>query len=213
MVTRDSTDQPAAGLYSICYVNGFQTQPGVDWPSQLVLTTDNGEPLIDENWPDEKILDISTDVNQDEIAALLDASLKSCASEGFQAVEFDNFDSYTRSGSQLTASDAKKFAGRLVSRAHQLGLAAGQKNAAELLQSGRSEVGFDFAVVEECDQFQECAAYTDVYGPLVIDIEYTDALRRPFAKFCADPERPQIASLRDRNLVGLGSAEYAFENC
>lgn len=100
-----------------------------------------------------------------------------------------------------------------MSSAHQLGLAAGQKNAAELLQRGRNEVGFDFAVVEECDQFEECAAYTDVYGPLVIDIEYTDALRRPFAEFCADPERPAIASLRDRYLVGFGSADYEFENC
>lgn len=27
IMTRDRSDRPAAGLYNICYVNGFQTQP------------------------------------------------------------------------------------------------------------------------------------------------------------------------------------------
>ena len=36
---RDRSDDPAEGLYSICYVNGFQTQPGEldTWPDDLVL--------------------------------------------------------------------------------------------------------------------------------------------------------------------------------
>ena len=48
VVVRDRTDEPLEGAYSICYVNGFQTQPGElsDWPSGLLLEKD-GEPLID----------------------------------------------------------------------------------------------------------------------------------------------------------------------
>ncbi len=52
IVERDSTDRPAAGRYSICYVNGFQTQPGTlaEWerraPSAL-LRDDSGELVAD----------------------------------------------------------------------------------------------------------------------------------------------------------------------
>lgn len=37
VVVRDSTDMPEPGLYSICYVNGFQTQPGAEWPVELLV--------------------------------------------------------------------------------------------------------------------------------------------------------------------------------
>ena len=37
VVVRDSTDMPEPGLYSICYVNGFQTQPGAEWTVELLV--------------------------------------------------------------------------------------------------------------------------------------------------------------------------------
>ena len=64
IVTRDRTERPAPGRYNICYVNAFQTQPGelTFWKSKhpSLLLRDGGAPLIDENWPDEVILDIRT---------------------------------------------------------------------------------------------------------------------------------------------------------
>ena len=213
VVERDSLDEPADGLYSICYLNGFQTQPGVEWPDGLVLHDASGERLVDPNWPDENIIDISTPDRRQRAAERLYADIDSCAAKGFDAVEFDNLDSYGRSGDRLTLDDAVQFASLLTDHAHAAGLAVGQKNTGELGARGRDEIGFDFAVVEECDQFDECASFTDVYGDRVIDIEYTDALRRPFDEVCADAATPATTILRDRDLTPKGSADYVYEHC
>lgn len=212
IVARDSTELPAEGLYSICYVNGFQTQPGEVWPDALLVQAD-GHPLADPNWPDEYLIDVSSAANRADAAARLAPVIERCAASGFDAVEFDNLDSYTRSEGLLTVDDALAFAALLVEQAHDVGLAAGQKNTAELGPVGRDEAGFDFAVVEECAQFDECAAYTDVYGPAVIAIEYTDALSRPLDELCADPATPPITVLRDRLLTPAGEPEHVFDHC
>ncbi len=213
VVTRDSLEAPASGLYSICYVNGFQTQPGADWPDDLVVLDAAGDRVVDPNWPDENIIDISTAEKRSQAAERLFPAIDGCGDKGFDAVEFDNLDSYTRSGGVLTLDDAVAFATLLVDRAHAEGLAAGQKNTGELGTRGRDDIGFDFAVVEECDQFEECASFTDVYGERVIDIEYTDELRRPFDEVCADAATPSSTILRDRDLTPEGSADYVYEHC
>jgi hypothetical protein len=109
-VARDSTDSPDPDRYSICYVNGFQSQPAdrEAWLAEpdLVLTDDAGEPVIDENWPDELIFDLSTDDRRARIAERVGASITRCAESGFDAVEIDNLDSYTRSDGRLTVEDA-----------------------------------------------------------------------------------------------------------
>ena len=208
LVVRDSTELPAAGRYSVCYLNAFQTQPGETPTDGLLLTDGASEPIADPDWPDEYLIDIGTDAASQRAAD----GIARCADAGFDAVEFDNFDSFTRSDGLLDADDALAFARSLVDEAHAAGLAAGQKNAAELTAHGR-EAGFDFAVAEECDVFEECAAYTDVYGDAVIAIEYTDDVRRPFAEICADPDRPASMILRDRDLVPAGQPGYVFDHC
>ena len=213
VVARDSLDNPEPGLYSICYVNAFQTQPGAEWPDALVVLEASGARLVDPNWPDENIIDISTATKRVDAAARVMAMIDRCASAGFDAVEFDNLDSYTRSQGALTLDNAVDFATVLVAHAHELGLAAGQKNTGELGTRGRDDIGFDFAVLEECDQFDECASFTEVYGDGVIDIEYTDELRRPFAEVCADAATPASTILRDRNLSPAGSGDYVYESC
>ena len=55
VVARDSTDEPAGAGFDICYVNGFQTQPGAVWPESLVLHDASGGLLVDPGWPDEHL--------------------------------------------------------------------------------------------------------------------------------------------------------------
>ncbi len=214
IVGRDRSDDPAEGLYSICYVNGFQTQPGEldTWPDDLVLQSE-GEPVFDPDWPDEALLDTATDDRRERIAEIVGPWIEGCAESGFEAVEFDNLDSYTRSDDALTLDDNLALAERLVDIAHDAGLAAGQKNAAEDAPVLHEHAGFDFAVVEECSVYQECGAFTDVYGDAVIDIEYADELPRSFAEMCADGEAPASMVLRDRELVTPGHEEFVFETC
>ncbi|CAN5364297.1 endo alpha-1,4 polygalactosaminidase [soil metagenome] len=213
VVARDSLEEPAEGIYSICYLNGFQTQPGADWPDDLVLVDDSGERLVDPNWPDENIIDISSREKRVRAASRLYDGIDLCAAKGFDAVEFDNLDSFSRSDGQLTLDDAVQYATLLTAHAHGAGLAAAQKNTGELGVRGRDEIGFDFAVVEECDQFDECGTFTEVYGERVIDIEYTDELRRPFEEVCAAASTPATTILRDRDLTPLGSPDYVYERC
>ncbi|MGU3292721.1 endo alpha-1,4 polygalactosaminidase [Williamsia sp. M5A3_1d] len=213
VVARDSTAEPAAGIYSICYVNGFQTQPGVEWPNDLLVRRDDGSLLVDPGWPDEHLLDLSTTEQRAAAAARQQATIDTCARKGFRAVEFDNLDSYTRSRGAFTLDDAVAFATDLTARAHRAGLAAGQKNTTDLGTRGRDGIGFDFAVTEECDRFDECTAATDVYGPRVFDIEYTDDLRGSFAEVCRRPSTPPMTILRDRDLLPRGDPAYRYQRC
>jgi hypothetical protein len=218
IVTRDSTSEPADGVYSICYVNGFQSQPGDDerWTTDnpdLVLRDDAGHVIIDPNWPDEFILDTSTPEKRERIVAIVGASINTCAEAGFDAVEIDNLDTYSRSDGRLGIDDNLALAALYAERAHGMALAIGQKNSAELAARGRDQAHFDFAVTEECVRFEECAAFSDVYGKAVVDIEYTDDLPGSFADVCATEDRPASTTLRDRNLVVKGDADYVFEHC
>ncbi|HYQ75881.1 endo alpha-1,4 polygalactosaminidase [Cellulomonas sp.] len=214
-VVRDVTDAPEPGLWSACYVNGFQTQPGdrdawlADHPD-LVLRDDAGEPVADEGWPDEMLLDTGTAEQRAALAEVLGEQVRACAERGFAAVELDNLDSWTRSGGRLGEDGAVDLAARLVAVAHDAGLAAGQKNTPQLGTRGRDEAGFDFAVAEECAQYDECAAYTGVYGDAVLDIEYTD---EGFAAACADPGRPSSTIRRDRDLSTPDDPAYVFGAC
>ncbi|KOX12613.1 endo alpha-1,4 polygalactosaminidase [Nocardiopsis sp. NRRL B-16309] len=216
-VVRDATARPAEGRYSVCYVNGFQTQPqeSARWEAEhphLLLRGDDGEPVADPAWPDELLLDTSTAGAREEIARVVGETVAACAERGFDAVEFDNLDSHTRSGGRLTADDNLELASALVSGAHARGLAAAQKNAAELAGRARDEAGFDFAVAEECAAFDECPAYTGAYGT-VLAVEYPDTLDTPFDQVCADPDTPATTILRDRGLVVPGDPGHVRESC
>ena len=203
VVARDRTDPPAAGAYSICYLNGFQTQPQemdfwLDEHPDLLLRDESGEPFIDPDWPDEVMFDTTAAGNREALADVIGEWIDGCAEDGFQAVEFDNLDTFTRSDGAITMDDNLALATLLVARAHDSGLAAAQKNSGEIGARGRDEVGFDFAVVEECHEFDECGVFAEVWGDGFIDIEYSDTSR--YESMCDDPDLPPLAVLRDRDL-------------
>jgi Glycoside-hydrolase family GH114 len=212
-VVRDSTATPAPGMFNICYVNGYQTQPGATWPAELLVPGADGKPLADPNWPDEYMVDVSTEEHRAKNFVLVLPMLQACADKGFDAVEFDNLDSYGRSEGHMTLEDSIAFAKLLVEAVHGMNLAAAQKNTAELGSNGRDVIGFDFAIIEECYRWEECAVFTDVYGDQTIGIEYADDLRGTFADACADPARPRSLILRDRMLVPSDHPDYVFETC
>ena len=98
VVSRDRSARPAPGLYNICYVNAFQAQPDErdGWPADLLLRDRNGRVVVDRDW-DEPLLDIGTPEKRERVAARVGPWIDGCADHGFDAVEPDNYDSYTRS--------------------------------------------------------------------------------------------------------------------
>lgn len=215
VVVRDVTAEPVAGAYSVCYVNGFQTQPGeLDaWLAeapQAILVAAGGEPVIDPEWPDEHALDTRTPQTR---AAILDRrgrELEQCADKGFDAVELDNLDAHTRFPG-LTEAGALALAAAYIERAHDLGLAVAQKNVAELAVRGPA-LGFDFAVVEECLATDECGVYADAYGAEVIDVEY-DLSDDEFDRRCAEAPNPRLTILRDLELLPAGDEGRRYRAC
>lgn len=212
VVSRDRTFDPAPGIYNICYVNGFQTQPDerAFWLREhpdLLLRDSRGEPVIDPDW-DEIILDVTTDEKRAALAEIVGGWIAGCAEDGFDAIEIDNLDTYSRSGGRIDQDDAVAFMRLLSDRAHALGLPIAQKNSTEVL-SRRAAMGTDFAVAEECNRWGECADYVDVYGDQVYVIEYR---RRDFDAGCADFPELSIV-LRDLDLVGPGDRGYVRDAC
>ncbi|MDT4919502.1 MAG: hypothetical protein QOI15_404 [Pseudonocardiales bacterium] len=216
IVDRDRHAAPAAGRYNICYVNAFQAQPGqLGWwrreHRRLLLHDSAGHEVVDRGW-NEVLLDVGTPANRRALAGVIGRWIDGCAQRGFQAIEPDNLDSYTRSRGLLQASDAVAFAAKLTARAHEDGLRIAQKNAVELA-GRRSRTGFDFAIAEECQVYHECRGYTRRYGDAVIEIEYTDNGRRAFAAACAARGSRISIELVDRDVRAAGAAAHVRRWC
>jgi len=210
VVSRDHTASPAPGLYNICYVNAFQAQPGAeqDWDDDLLLRDANGDVVYDTDW-DEAFLDIRTADKRERIAEQVGTWIDGCADKGFQAVEPDNYDSYTRAGDLLDAADAQGLMKLLAERAHSDGLAIGQKNTVELAPN-REANGLDFAVAEECGEWDECGDYTAEFGDRVIVVEYT---AKGLSKACAGFGDELSIVRRDLDVSPKGSSGYVRETC
>ena len=203
--------------YSICYVNAFQTQPdeaGVDrpderanWPAELVLSELGDDP----NWDGEYAVDLSSEAARVKATRHIASMIDTCASKGFDAVEFDNLDSWTRFDVPFGQDEAVAYAAALTSYAHSVGLAAGQKNTPELgAEVSLEVVGFDFAIAEECGRYDECDAYTEVFGDNVLAIEYT---ADGFAAAC-DAIGDDVAVVhRDVEVGTPDSPTFIYDTC
>lgn len=209
VVARDwQAGSPVGGeVYDICYVNAFQSQPDVQWPPEVVTTAE------DPDWPGEFVIDLSSAQTREVAAARVGEMIEHCAQRGFDAVEFDNLDTFVRFGDLGSGevgfgrAETAAYASLLVEMAHANGLAAGQKNTVELLGE---PLGFDFAVVEQCGEYAECDAFREAYGERVYAIEYT---AEGLAAACAALGEDASVILRDLDLVAAGAPGYVYATC
>lgn len=179
----------AAGRRVICYVNAgaFEDwRPDAGKFPKAVL----GKEL--DGWPGERWLDIRRWATLEPILA---ARFDTCKSKGFDAVEPDNVDGYANeSGFPLSAADQLTFNRRLADLAHGRGLAIGLKNDVD--QAAALEPYFDFAVNEECAQYDECdklAVFVRAGKP-VFHVEY----EQESGGFCPGSRRLGFSSLRKK---------------
>jgi hypothetical protein len=176
----------AMGARAICYVDAGTWEnwraDASQFPSS-VLGKNNG-------WPGEKWLDIRQTAI---LLPIMDARVQRCAQAGFDGVEWDNVDGYTNKTSfPLTASDQINYDAGLANLAHQHGLTVALKNDVDQLP-GLAPY-FDYAINEQCQQYNECAGYTANFvnaGKAVFQVEYKLAT----SKFCAK------ANTANRNAV------------
>ncbi|WP_406015175.1 endo alpha-1,4 polygalactosaminidase [Streptomyces sp. NBC_00984] len=152
-------------------------------------------------WEGEYWLDIR---RTDVLEPLMERRIEMCAEKGFDAVEPDNMDGYrNRTGFPLTAADQLRY-NRLIARiAHRHGLAVGLKN--DLGQIPELEPDFDFAVNEQCAQYEECGKLTPFVkaGKAVFHVEY----ELPVSRFCAGSRRLGLSSLLKKYELGVWRQE------
>lgn len=171
----DLFDSPASlvqrlhdlGRKVVCYIDAGTWE---DWRpdaagfARSLLGGSNG-------WPGERWLDVR---QSGVLSPILEARLDLCASKGFDGVDFDNVDGYSnRTGFPITYADQLRFNRFLAQQAHRRHLSVGLKNDPEQVVDLQPD--FDWATVEECFQFQECASYRPFVqaGKPVVAIEYT----------------------------------------
>lgn len=156
----------AAGRKVVCYISAGSWEgwrPDADRFPESVLGRSNG-------WPGERWLDIR---KLGILRPIMEDRMDMCADKGFDAIEFDNVDGYqNRTGLPLTAADQLRFNVFFANQAHRRGLSAALKN--DLGQVDELLPYFDFALNEQCFQFDECERLLPFVeaGKAVFGVEY-----------------------------------------
>ena len=165
----------SSGKKVICY---FSAGSYEDWRPDAkafpaaVLGKTNG-------WPGEKWLDVR---NITALGPIMEARLDLAVEKGCDGVEPDNIDGYTNStGFPLTAADQIAYNKWLAAEAHERNLSIGLKN--DLDQVVQLEAYFDWALNEQCFQYNECDALLPFVqkGKAVFITEYSLAT----SQFCS----------------------------
>ncbi len=176
----------ARGRKAICYVNAGAWEnfrPDKEAFPSAVRGENNG-------WEGERWLDIR---RIDVLRPLMERRFDMCREKGFDGVEPDLMDGYlNKTGFALTAADQLAYNRMLSSIAHARGLAVGLKN--DLQQIPDLVPAFDFAVNEQCAQYDECALLSPFVkaDKAVFHVEY----ELPAQDFCAESGRLGLSSMR-----------------
>lgn len=141
----------AAGRAVICY---FSTQYE-NWRPDAASFVPSvlGDNLDD--WPGERYVDITSPI----VRAIMQERLDLAVTKGCDGVEPDNVDEYTNTnGLGITAADQLDFNTFIATEAHSRGLSVGLKN--DLDQVVALLPNFDWALSEQCNQYDECSDLT-----------------------------------------------------
>jgi len=176
------------GRMVVCYFTAGTWETFRDDPAPPAEAI--GLPLAE--FPDERWLD----VRHDAVRAVVTDRLGLARERNCDGVEPDNVDGYANdTGFDLTASDQLDFNRFVAAEAHQRGLAVGLKN--DLGQVADLVGDFDFAVNEQCHEYDECEMLAPFVaaGKPVFNAEYDDRLRQDPGPMCEDSWRLGLQTL------------------
>ncbi|GAA2304628.1 endo alpha-1,4 polygalactosaminidase [Nonomuraea roseoviolacea subsp. roseoviolacea] len=205
----------AKGAKAICYVDAGSIedfrpdyQEFVDWHNAHGKSL-LGKPFSDE-FPNERWANINNDKGQrDFLLKMMAARVDKCAQAGFDGVEFDVVNAHEegKSVTGWTVSPATQltFNKALAAIAHGKGLSVALKN--DLSQAEELVSSFDYAVNEECFQFDECSELSVFVkaGKPVFHVEYATAP----SSFCAKSKTLKFNSLKKPEDYSLFDKPYA----
>jgi hypothetical protein len=163
----------AQGDVAVCYMSVGTYEPfrgdADEFPRRV-----RGKRL--ERFEEERWLDIR---KLAVLRPIMEARFDRCAEKGFDAIDPDNVEGYAnRSGFKLTRRDQLTYNAWVANAIHERGMAVGLKN--DLGQADRLLPYFDFAVNEQCFQYQECGVLDPFIdsGKPVYGVEYRVGRKR-----------------------------------
>ncbi len=155
------------GKHVICY---FSAGAYENWRPDRVAFPGSVLGRYLDGWAGERWLDIR---RLDILIPIMRARLEQAANKGCNGVDPDNVDGYSNNtGFALSYDDQLAYNKALAEAAHDLGLAIGLKNNLDQIRDLVNH--FDFAVNEQCFQYEECDTlkpFVDA-GKAVFGIEY-----------------------------------------
>jgi len=166
------SDLQNRGVAVICY---FSAGSSEDWRPDASMIP-NALQGLSNGWEGERWLDIR---QLDLLKPIMESRLDLARTKGCDGVEPDNVDAYTnQSGFDITAEHQLDFTIWLATEAHRRGLSVGLKNNLE--QVIELEPYFDWALNEQCNQYDECDALLPFIesGKAVFGVEYTGDAQR-----------------------------------
>ena len=142
-----------------------------------------------EGYPNERWLDIR---KFHLFAKPLKSRIAMCARKGFDGLEPDNIAGFENdTGFPIKAKDQLKFNRWIARQAHKRGLSVALKNDGR--QSKKLVHNFDYAVVEQCFQYNECGQFKPFIkaGKAVFSVEY----ETPNRKFCGKAKKSRFSAI------------------
>jgi len=183
----------AAGRKVICYIDAGTWEnwrPDAKQFPKSVLGKPNGWP--GERWVDIRQLSILEPIMQNR--------LNQCQAKGFDGVEWDNVDGWeNKTGFPITYQDQLAYNVWLANAAHAANLDVALKN--DLEQVGDLLPYFDWALDEQCNQYNECDKLLPFVqsGKAVMEVEYHLAS----TKFCPQDNSLNFNGMKKRLNLGV----------
>eukprot|EP00554_Chaetoceros_debilis_P002574 CAMPEP_0194095822 /NCGR_PEP_ID=MMETSP0149-20130528/57026_1 /TAXON_ID=122233 /ORGANISM="Chaetoceros debilis, Strain MM31A-1" /LENGTH=480 /DNA_ID=CAMNT_0038781781 /DNA_START=129 /DNA_END=1571 /DNA_ORIENTATION=- len=174
---KDIASIRSMGKVVICYFSAGSLE---DWRSDKSAFPKNAVGNALGEWPGEFWLDIMND----DVRTIMKARMDLAKNKGCHGVDPDNVDGFDNdTGFSILKWQTKDYIQFLASQAHERGLLIGLKNSAEI--ATQVEQYFDFAVVEECWEYNECCQYISFGTQMkpVFAIEYRSVKQKLCAKF------------------------------
>ncbi|WP_433514548.1 endo alpha-1,4 polygalactosaminidase [Nonomuraea sp. CA-143628] len=204
----------AKGAKAICYVDaGSIEEYRPDYQTFVDWDNSHGNSLLgkpfSEEFPNERWANINNDQGQrDFLLTMMAARVDKCAQAGFDGVEFDVVNAHEEgksvTGWTVTPATQLIFNRALAALGHAKGLSVALKN--DLSQVSDLVGDFDYAVNEQCFEFDECGELTPFIqaGKPVFQVEY---LTSP-AGFCGKAATLNVNAIKKATDYSLKDLPY-----
>ncbi len=187
----------------ICYFSGGSYE---NWrPDEYQFKKDDLGKTLD-GWPGERWLDIRSN----NVRNIMKGRLDLAQQKGCDGVEPDNMDGYTnKPGFSFTPEDQINYNKFIAKEAHARNLSVGLKN--DLDQINDLVDHFDFAVNEQCFQYNECDVLKPfiTQGKAVFNAEYKSSYVRDPTSVCKKSKKLKFSTL----ILPLNLNDSLRHNC